>query len=98
MKENAATAEVNQILAKEQTTLQKENHKLQLSVEEERSHKEKRRAQISDVIKKVVMLGWVSSHLQRYIVLDQDQDQCIAGAYSGYLRNGWCMLGLFVFP
>lgn len=56
MKENAAMAELNHTLAKEQTTLQKENQKLQLSIEEERSDKEKRKAQVSEVIKKVCMI------------------------------------------
>ncbi|XP_076465151.1 uncharacterized protein LOC143296965 [Babylonia areolata] len=53
MKESAATAEVNQVLVKEQTALQKEHQKLQQSVDEERSHKERHKAHISDVIKKV---------------------------------------------
>ena len=56
MKENAATAELNQTLAKEQASLQKEIHKLQLIIEEERSDKEKRKAQISDVIRRVLFI------------------------------------------
>ncbi|KAL8589100.1 hypothetical protein ACOMHN_017263 [Nucella lapillus] len=53
MKENAVTADMNQTLAQEQVVLQKENQKLQHTVNSERSHKERHRAHISDVIKKV---------------------------------------------
>ena len=56
MKENATTAELNQTLAKEQAGLQKEIQKLQLSIEEERSDKEKRKARISDVIRQVLLI------------------------------------------
>ncbi|KAK7496879.1 hypothetical protein BaRGS_00011859, partial [Batillaria attramentaria] len=53
MKENAATAEVNQMLAKEQASSQKECQKLQQELDQERSHKQQRKAEISEVIKKV---------------------------------------------
>ncbi|KAK7115731.1 trichohyalin-like [Littorina saxatilis] len=53
MKENAATAEMNHSLAKQQAVLQKENQKLQQGIDEEHSHKEKRKAEITEVIKKV---------------------------------------------
>ena len=58
MKEAAATAEVNQMLAKEQAGLQKETQRLQQNVEEERSYKEKHKANVADAIKKVICRGY----------------------------------------
>ncbi|XP_060068829.1 myosin-7-like [Ylistrum balloti] len=53
IKEGVANREMNQFLVKERARLQKENAQLSASVEKEKGIKERRRAEIADVMRKV---------------------------------------------
>lgn len=46
------TADINCTLAKEHSSLQKENQRLLKEIDEETAYKEKHRAEISEIIKK----------------------------------------------
>lgn len=53
IKEGVANREMNQFLVKERARLQKENTQLNTSVEKEKGIKERRRAEIADIMRKV---------------------------------------------
>ncbi|XP_025077437.1 cingulin-like protein 1 isoform X1 [Pomacea canaliculata] len=75
IKEYAVTANINCTLAKEHSSLQKENQRLLKEIDEETAYKEKHRAEISEIIKKVEKHE--TKHLEATQVVQQ-KDSLIA--------------------